>query len=139
MQLSPREFVRFLDGRSGQIQTLAFVPGEFTARIGALSCDLLIERSYAEKLKNKHSLRYEHWGMIQVAINHGYAILQRRDSRNTELLFAYVDDAVFQANFLLAIKQARGGEEIWLKSFYRCQPGRVQRLLRDGELLREHA
>jgi len=133
MLLTPREFVRFLDGRSGDVQTIAFVPGGFTARIGAVSCDLLIRRDYAHKLNRTHGLRYEHWGIMQIAINHGYAILERGD-----LVFVYLDDTVFNDMFVLAIKEAANGQELWVKSFHRCEPRKLNRLLKNGELLREH-
>jgi hypothetical protein len=134
-----RHLREFMLGLHGSTQTIAFVPGELVARINARSCNLMIERECARKLLHKHRLRYEHWGMIQIAIDHGYALLSRRSPGKPELLFAYVDDAIFNSNFLLAIKQANAGSEIWMKSFYRCEPSRIRSFLRSCELLREHA
>lgn len=133
MDLAPRNFVRFLDGRFGHAQKVAFVPGEFGARIRARSTDLMIDRITAQKLKDKHKLRYGHWTMMQVAINFGYALLERDD-----LVFAYIDDAVFRAIFILAVKEAANGEELWIKSFHRCKPRKLEKLLKASELLREH-
>jgi hypothetical protein len=133
MLLSPRDFVRFLDGRLGTVQRIAFVPGEFTARIQAISSDLLISREYAQKLKDKHRLRFEHFQLIQIAIDFGYALLERGD-----LVFVYLDETVFHEMFVLVLKKAERGQEIWLKTFHRAEASKLKRLLRNGNLLRDH-
>jgi hypothetical protein len=75
MLLHPRHFVGFLDGRYGDVQRIAFIPGELTRQIGTLESHLLIRRDYALKLQRKHQLRYEHFEMIQPTIERGYAVI----------------------------------------------------------------
>jgi hypothetical protein len=40
MLLTPRAFVRFLDGHLGQSRRIAFMPAEYTRQIGTLESDL---------------------------------------------------------------------------------------------------
>jgi hypothetical protein len=120
-------------GLHGPTQTVGFVPGAFTARINARSSDLKIGRRHALKLLHKHKLRYEHWGLIQLAIDYGYVILERRD-----LVFVYIDDTVFHDIFVLVVRRSADGEEISLSSLHRCEQAKLRKLLKTGELLREH-
>lgn len=133
MKLSARFLIEFTRGLYGPVQAIAFVPGDLAIRIGARSSDLLIDRHYALKLRHKHRFRYEHLQLIQTAINDGWVIRERGD-----LVFIYEADAPHFSTFVVVVKQAKDGEEIWLKTFHRIQPKKVKRLLRDHELLREH-
>jgi len=126
--------MEFMRGHYGPTQSIAFVPGDLAIRIGARTSNLLIDRQNALKLRHKHRFRYEHFELIQPSINEGWVIIERGD-----LVFIYVAEAPFFSTFALVVKQARGGEEIWLKTFHRIQPTKVRRLLRDNEMLREHS
>lgn len=133
MILHPRHFVSFIDGRYGEVQTIAYVPGEFTRLIGSLSSDLMCGRQYAIKLNRKHGLPYEKFQLIQPAIDHGYV-----KQVGNDLEFLYFDDSDPGHPYLLAIKPV-GRNEIWLKTFYRTQPWKERVFFQRGTLLREHS
>lgn len=135
MILAPRHFVRFLDGRYGSVQRIAFVPGELTRQIGTLESHLLIERSYAQKLLQKHRLTYQHFQMIQPTIERGYAIID--GGRN--LVFAYDDQEQFHAVFRLAIKTNAAKNELWLRTFHRIDVRQMNSMVRRFRLIKEHA
>ena len=120
-------------GLHGPTQTVAFVPGEFTARINGRTSDLKIRRRYALKLLHKPRLRYEHWSLIQIAIDYGYVLLERGD-----LVFAYIDESVFFDTFVLVVRRDPISGDVLISSLHRCEPAKLKKLLRKGELLREH-
>lgn len=134
MLLTPRAFVRFLDGRLGQTQRIAFVPGEYTRQIGTLESDLLIDRGYALKLQQKHRLRYEHFEMIQPTIDRGYAVIDGGGN----LVFAYDDQERFNSVFRLAVKANRAGTELWLRTFHRSNRQQMNSMVRRWSLLKHH-
>ncbi len=133
MLLAPRYFVAFLDGRLGETQRIAFVPGDLGAHIHAYSPHLTIGRTYALKLQRKHSLKYEQFQLVQPAIEHGYAGIHRGD-----LVFLYFHEET-RRWFLLAVKTAAAGAELWLKSFYPLDAKRTGKIRRQMTMLREHA
>jgi hypothetical protein len=134
MLLTPRDFVRFLDGRLGQVQQIAFVPGEFTRLIGTLESKLLLDREYALKLQRKHNLRYEHFEMIQPTIDRGYAVID--GGRN--LVFAYDDQERFHRPFRLAVKSNRAKNELWLRTFHRIGVRQMNSMVRRWPLVKNH-
>lgn len=139
MYLHPRHFVSFLDGRLGAVQPIAFVPGEFCARIGARSPQLLVGLEYARKLKLKHALRYEDFELIQETVDDGWALLDARgDGGRRELVFLYEDGRRAFGSWRLVVKAAAGGSEIWLKTFHRIQPEQLRNHLKRLETLRDH-
>jgi hypothetical protein len=127
--------VSFIDGRLGDVATIAHVPGEFSRQIDSLSSDLQCERTYAIKLFEKHKLPYEKFQLIQPAIDFGHVRLVRKD-----LEFVYYDDADPGPPYLLVVK-AVGRSELWLRTFYRAERWKEESLLRPrrGRLLRVHA
>lgn len=133
MLLHPRHFVSFIDGRYGTSVTLAYVPGEFTRRIGSLSSDLLCGRDYAIKINRKHGLPYEKFQLIQSAIDRGYAKVVGFD---LEFLFFDEEDPGGRP-YLLAVKPV-GRHEIWLKTFYRPEPWKEKVFFKRGTLIRQH-
>lgn len=134
MLLHPRDFVRFIDGRAGDVAIIAYVPGEFTRHIGSLSSDLQCGREYAIKLNQKHKLPYEKFQLIQPAIDNGHVRMVRNS-----LEMVYYDDSDPGPPYLLVVK-AVGRYELWLSSFYRVERWKERSLLRPrrGRLLREH-
>jgi hypothetical protein len=134
MLLSPRDFVRFLDGRYGDVQRIAFVPGDLSRQIGTLESNLLIERTYARKLLLKHRLRYEHFQMIQPTIERGYVVIDGGGN----LVFAYDDQERFHARFRLAVKTTDARDELWLRTFHRIKLAQMNSLVRRFRLIREH-
>lgn len=133
MKLSPRFLMEFMRGMYAPWQVIAFVPGEFAARIGARTSDLRIRRDYALKLRHKHRFQYHHFELIQKTINEGWIVIERGD-----LVFVYSFDAPYHATFALAVKREGRGDELWLKTFHRIDRRKLNRLIRDNEMLRIH-
>jgi len=134
MLLNPRAFVAFLDGRLGQIQRIAFVPGEFSRQIGTLESNLLIDREYALKLQQKHRLRFEHFELIQPTIERGYCVIDGGGN----LVFLYDDEDRFHTIFRLAVKTNRSGTELWVRTFHRIRTPQMNSILRRWPLIKEH-
>lgn len=130
MLLHPRHFMRFLDGRYGSVQAIAFIPGQFARQIGVLTSELRIRRDYALKLQRDHGLRYEQFQLIQPAIDEGYVLL---DDKN-QLVFLYVHNV--RDFYRLAVKGTRQ-DELWLLTFHRIRQLQFDSLLRRNRLLRE--
>ena len=133
MKLSSRFLMEFMRGLYHPWQVIAFVPGEFAIRIGARTSDLRIRRDYALKLRHKHRFAYQHFELIQKAINEGWVLTERGD-----LVFVLAADSPYFANFALVVKREAGGRELWLKTFHRIDRRKLERLLRDNEMLRMH-
>lgn len=133
MKLSARFLMEFMRGMYAPWQVIAFVPGDYAARIGCRSSDLRMHREYALKLRHKHRFRYSDFELIQTAINEGWVVIERGD-----LVFVLVVDSPLYATFALVVKRERIGDELWLKTFHRIDPVKLKRLLRNGEMLRVH-
>lgn len=135
MIIPPRQFVAFMDGRLGDWITIAHLPGLFGAHINALTTEVRIQRAYARKMIDKHRLLHAHFEMIQVAVDRGWC---RVDDRRRSLGFLLDDDVLHHTIFLLAIKTAAGGEELWLRTFHRSNAEQLRSHLRRGGILRNH-
>jgi hypothetical protein len=133
VKLSARFLMEFMRGLYEPIQVIAYVPGTLTARIGARSSNLMISREYALKLRHKHRFRYDHFELIQIAINEGWVVIERGN-----LVFVYTVEAPYFSTFALVVKREARGNEIWLKTFHRIDPAKRTRLLRDNVLVRSH-
>ncbi|MGH7119111.1 MAG: hypothetical protein ACREFP_09030 [Acetobacteraceae bacterium] len=122
----------------GAITTIAFLPGDLGAWIHCLASDVQIARGYAQKIIDKHGLKYSDFFIIQAAIDRGYCIR----SKTNFLEFIYLDDRVPSRWFALILKSAKGGSECWFVSLYRSKPLQVRSKLRRatlaGALIREH-
>jgi hypothetical protein len=127
MRLHPRQFIRFLDGRAGDQTVIAFLPGDLGARIPTLATDVLIKCEYANKLRMKHHLLYEHFSIIQPTIDKGVCI---RSEKSGQLEFLYADQKIFGSRFLLVLKAANGGREVWLVTFFRTNDAQIKSKLR---------
>lgn len=138
MTLLPREYVAFLDGRLGKCRTVAYLPLSLGAHLPATVTDVMAHADYARKVKDKHHLKFEHFCLLQNMINDGWCLL----SRTRRLEFLYVDNDVFQARFLLVLKAAANGREIWMATFHRTNEQQIRshlaRARKEGRLLRTH-
>jgi hypothetical protein len=139
MLLSPRHYLRFLDGRNGPFAIVGFLPGDLAARMPTLSTEVRIGRDYAKKLWEKHHLGHGDLGMIQRAIDHGWCT----KSRGNALDFLYVDTAGQPLRFILGLKSAYGGAETWVTTLHKSDEQQIRRRLRraraGGTLLRAHS
>ncbi|MDE2515163.1 MAG: hypothetical protein KGL12_03960 [Rhodospirillales bacterium] len=137
--LYPRHYVQFLDGRRGKAAVIARLPGEIAARLPAQTLDVQIGQDYALKLIRKHNLNYADLAMVQPAIDLGWCTR----TRPAMLDFLYVTQEPFPRRFILGVKVARGGMEVWLQTFYRCTESDIRRRLRRAQeanaLFRTHA
>lgn len=111
------------------------MPGNLGAYIGAISSEVLIERQYAVKIMERHRLAHSDFGLIQVAISEGWCVLNRE---RTALEFMYEDGRKPSVAFLLALKSAMDGREVWVRTFHRMDPKAIRSRLRRGEILRYH-
>jgi hypothetical protein len=146
MLLYPRQYVRFLDGRMGNMAIVAFLPGHLAAQMPTLSTDVRIGREYAQKLWAKHGLGHGSFRLFQPAIDHGWCA----KSRDNGLDFIYIDSsrAYIDARgepvrFILGLKSARGGQETWVTTLHPSTEQQVRRRLRratdSGRLIRAHS
>ena len=99
-----------------------------------MESNLLIERSYAQKLLLRHRLKYEHFQMIQPTIERGYAIIDG----GGKLVFAYDEQQHFHARFRLVVKTTAAKDELWLRTFHRIKVGQMNSMVRRYRLVQEH-
>ncbi len=127
-----------LDGRAGDRAVIAFLPGDLGGHIQALSTDVLIGRDYAVKLLRKHRLGYEHFAVIQPAIDRGICI---KSEKSGHIEFLYADQKIFGSRFLLVLKVAASGQEVWLMTFFRTNDGQIKSKLKrarqSGSIIRQ--
>ena len=71
---------------------------------------------------------------MQKAIDNGY-ILAGRDARYLE--FVYIDPAAYR-HFLLVLKVASAGQEVWVQTFHRTDAASLKSKRKRLSLLREH-
>lgn len=135
MLLLPRYFVRFLDGRMGEKAVIAFLPLDLGAHMPTLACNVTVAREYALKLQLKHKLKYEHFCIIQKAIDFGYCVRHKKN----HLEFLYIDDKKFNSCFNLVLKSAAERQETWLVTFFRCRREQIDSHLKRGQLIRAHS
>jgi len=133
MATPPRLVNAFLDGRREGFVVIAVLPGDLGAYIGAISSEVLIERQYAVKIMERHRLAHSDFGLIQVAISEGWCVLNRA---RAALEFLYEDSRKPNLAFLLALKSAEEGREVWVRTFHRMDPKAIRSRLRRGEIIR---
>jgi hypothetical protein len=133
MIIHPRHFVRFLDGRAGQTVTIAFLPGELGAHIGALQTNVSLRIDYAHKLL-KRKLTYEGFELIQQTIDEGLCIMESYN----RLSFLFIRDESSHEIWFLHLKSAQRGDELWLVTFHRISKNQLTRRLNAGVVLRAH-
>lgn len=135
MTVTPRQFVRFLDGRAGKQLVVAFLPGHLGGYINTLQTDVRLKHDYAVKLITKHQINFAGFDEIQNAIDHGYCL---RDSPN-HLSFLFVKDKFRPEVYFLILKTDATRNELWLVTFHRIKQKQFERRLKGAEILREHA
>jgi hypothetical protein len=133
MTLYPRLFMKLVDGRAGGVANVAYVPTEIGVLFSALTHDVKLTRICAVKLIKTHKLSYDDLDHIQTAVNEGY-IFRGRKSRYLE--FLYVDAKGPFRHYLLVLKTARYGEEIWLQTFQRSDAQTLRSRIKNQRLLR---
>ena len=133
----PRRLFRdFLLGRANPTICVATLPSELAIHIGARVNDVMMERQYAAKLLVKHRLTYEQLWVVQAAIDRGFCLVGKKPGH---LEFIYVDDRSMSEAYILVIKSARYGEEVWLVTLHRTNPEQIRSKRRRQKLLRDHA
>ncbi len=135
MTLYPRLFVKLIDGRAGGVANVAYVPTEIGVFFSAQTHDVKIARDYAIKLMKTHRLAYDDLRYIQNAINEGY-IFRGREPKYLEFIF--VDAAGPYRHFLLVLKVARMGQEIWVQTFHRSDEFALRSRIKKKRMLRPH-
>jgi hypothetical protein len=136
MNLSPREFIRFLDGRTTTNAVVGFVPMDLSILIGCIDTDINITKEYAIKLIFKHGWKYEHFTDIQATINFGYC-LQEGESH---LHFIYIKDkSRLKKIDRLLIKVDKNKKRLWLVTFHPIQPAQLKKYREKYTLIRNHA
>jgi hypothetical protein len=138
MRLHPRQFVRFIDGRLASPTTIASLPAELGVKMGCSSINIQITRDRARKIMTEHRLRYEHFSLIQRAVDHGWCVR----FKDNQLEFCYDDDEVFGGSFVLVLKSTKWGTECWVVTFFRARPfyirSKLRRATRTGTVIRYH-
>jgi hypothetical protein len=118
--------MRFLSGGQANVRTVAFLPGDLAARIPALSTDILLDGEYARKIWEKHKLGYETLGLIQTIVDRGWCT----KTRPNQLDFLYVDDRGLPKYYVLGVKAAQGGKEIWVTTLHPTSEPEIKRRLK---------
>jgi hypothetical protein len=135
MALYARQFVRLIDGRSGNVAAVAHLPVEIGVIFSAQTNVVSIERTYARKIVGDHQIKYDDFEYIQKAIDFGY-VFQGRDHRYLE--FVYIETKKTYKHYLLVLKVARYGLEIWVQTFHRIDEGRLRSKIRKLRMIRLH-
>jgi hypothetical protein len=136
--LHPRHYRRFLRGKEGTSQIVAFLPGYLGAHIPTLTTEVGIKYEYARKLLEKHGLGHEALGLIQAAIDYGWCTRTRPSS----LDFIYIEGFISPRRYILGIKAVPRGSELWVTTLYSCNERELRRRLRlarsQSQVIREH-
>ncbi len=92
-----------------------------------------MEVDYARKILVEKKLTWEHLHIIQKAVNEGYCV-QGKTADHLEFLYISEDSTAW----ILALKAAKGGTEIWFCSlFYTTRDKYYIKKFRRSMLLRE--
>jgi hypothetical protein len=135
MALYPRIFMRLIDGRAGGIAEVAYLPSEVGVLFSASTSSVQIERACAIKLLITHKLTYYDLNYIQSAINEGY-IIRGRELKFLE--FVFIDSRGPYRHYLLVLKTAMYGQEVWVQTFHRSDEYLLRAKLKAGRMIRQH-
>jgi hypothetical protein len=135
MIIFPRHFVRFIDGRAGNVINIAFLPGELGAHIHTLETNVRLRLDYARKLLHKHKVRYEIFEFIQETIDKGMCIKEGAH----HLRFLYVRDNVRPEIYFLLIKTDATFRELWLVTFHKLRRKQFSDRTDPNAIIRPHA
>ena len=108
---------------------------ELAAHLHARTFAVLIDRTYVDKLFQKHNIALEHLPLIQMAIQQGVAI--QDEDRHITFFYRNAENQHFKAS----IKVTASQEEILLCTFHKIRIQefeRKMRQLKDKPLLRLH-
>ena len=108
---------------------------ELAAHLHARTFAVLIDRTYVDKLFQKHNIALEHLPLIQKAIQQGVAI--QDEDRHITFFYRNAENQHFKAS----IKVTASQEEILLCTFHKIRIQefeRKMRQLKDKPLLRLH-
>lgn len=135
MIISPRHFVRFVDGRAGKRLIVAYLPGALASQLGTSQSDVTLTIEYARKLVHKHKIAYTKFDEIQNTIDHGYCL--KEDDRH--IYFLYMPDLSFSdIIYVLVIKTDAANSGLWLKTFHRITKKQFDKRLQKGRIIRNH-
>ena len=108
---------------------------ELAAHLHARTFAVLIDRTYVDKLFQKHNIALEHLPLIQMAIQQGVAI--QDEDRHITFFYRNAENQHFKAS----IKVTASQEDILLCTFHKIRIQefeRKMRQLKDKPLLRLH-
>jgi|SRR5580698_4735522 hypothetical protein len=136
MALYPRIFMRLIDGRAGGTAEVACLPSEVGVLFSALTNSVRINRACAIKLMTRHKFTYYDLNYIQYAIDEGYILRGRKPEF---LEFFFIDTRGPYRHYLLVLKVARYGQEVWVQTFHRSDEHILRaKLKRSAKVLRLH-
>ena len=133
--LPPRRTYRdLLAGRHGQPITVATLPEQTAILMSSTAREVKMARDYAVKISNK-MLTWEDLFIAQDAIMHGYIFLGRRSNVFEFLYF----QKKLQKEYLLVLKTARWGQEVWFVTFHRIAVQDYRAKSRKLTQIRDHS
>ncbi len=130
-----RYFRDFFCGRSGDQLIVATLRDQVGVLISARTLNVKMKLAYAQKMLVKHRLTYEHLHIVQLAIDKGYCFV---GTKPNHIEFLYFDNKNDNDEYLLVIKSARWGEEVWFVTFHRTRKQQYRSKSRYQKLLRGH-
>jgi len=133
MIVTPRHFVRFIDGRASDRMVVAFLPGSLGRYLGTLQTDVSLRRDYALKLI-KHNIDYNGFSEIQNTIDNGHCLREKPN----HLAFLFVKDNIKPEIYFLLIKTDKTREELWLVTFHRIKKSQFTKRLVPSNIIRPH-
>ncbi len=125
-----------MDGRAGDVATIAFLPLDLGAHMPTQASDVRIRRDYALKLMQRHRMTYEKFLLIQQAIDNGWCF--KAKANHLEFVYIHNDSGGGHKQYTLVLKSARWGQETWLVTFFRSQKQQLRAKQRKGSLIRGH-
>ena len=129
-----RQFRDFFCGRGGKFLAVAKIHTEMSVFMSAQTDTVRMAKSYAEKMLVKHRLTFEHLRIVQDAIDQGACFVGKKANH---LEYVYFDNDYKKSCFLLVIKSARFGQEVWFVSLYRLRDKQAKMIKQEQRLLRD--
>ena len=133
MILSRQHFKRFAGGGAGDIARLAFLPTELGVKISAQRNDVHVQLNYLRKCFSKHGLRYDEFVHVQTAIDFGYCFSGKKSQY---IEFILITEGSRRSYYLLVLKSARLGQEIWFQTFHQVNEARLREKLKKLPIVR---
>jgi hypothetical protein len=127
-----RVFREFFCGRSGNDLVVAQLRFEIGLFIAAKTTNVRMEKSYAVKMMVKHRLTYEQLYMVQASIDEGFCF---EGKNRSHLEFVYFPNRPGAEPYMLVLKSALGGAEIWFVTLYKLRRKQYERMRKTQRLL----